>query len=118
MNLSTGVLCLYYVHTDTQLVGGSGPHEGRVEIYHNGTWGTMCDDGWDLQDATVVCRELGCISATATLGTARFGAGSSSILFSGLSCIGNESIITELHHLLTGVHNCSHSEDVGVVCEG
>ena len=118
MNLSTGVLCIYYEHADTRLVGGSGPHEGHVEIYHNGTWGTVCDDGWYLQDATVVCRELGYISATAALGTARFGAGSGPILFSGLSCIGNESIITECHHLLTGMHNCSHSEDVAVVCEG
>ena len=109
---------VFVTGSDIRLVGGSGPHEGRVEVYHNGTWGTVCDDDWNLQDATVVCRQLGYISASAALGSARFGAGSGPILFSGLTCIGNESIITECHHLLTGVHNCTHSEDVGVVCEG
>ena len=99
-------------------MGGSGPHEGRVEVYRNDTWGTVCDDDWNLQDATVVCHQLGYINATAAHGSARFGAGSGPILFSELACIGNESIITECPHLLTGVHNCTHSEDVGVVCEG
>ena len=109
---------VFVTNSDIRLVGGSGPHEGRVEAYHNGTWGTVCDDDWNLQDAAVVCHQLGYINATAALGSARFGAGSGPILFSELACIGNESIITECHHLLTGVHNCSHSEDVGVVCEG
>ena len=99
-----------------ELVGGSGPHEGRVEVYHNGTWGTVCSDGWDLLDATVVCRQLGYIKAAAVLGSARFGAGSGPILFSELSCIGNESVIAECGHDNSGGHNCSHSEDVGVVC--
>ena len=99
-------------------MGGSGPHEGRVEVYHNGTTGTVCDDDWNLQDAAVVCHQLGYINATAALGFARFGAGSGPILFSELACIGNESIITECHHPLTDVHYCTHSEDVGVICEG
>ena len=103
-----------------RLVGGSGQHEGRVEVYHNGAWGTVCDDDWNLQDATVVCRQLGYFDATAALGSDRFGAGSARglISFSELACIGNESSISECPHLLTSVHNCTHSEDVGVVCEG
>ena len=102
-----------------RLVGGSGPHEGRVEVYHNGTWGgTVCDDDWDLQDATVVCRQAGYINATAAVGPARFGSGSGPIVFSEVSCVGNESTITECDHRSTGGHNCSHKEDVGVVCEG
>ena len=99
-----------------RLEGGSGPHEGRVEVLHNGAWGTVCDDGWDLQDATVVCRQLGYISATAAWGSARFGPGSGPILLSDLSCIGNESSITECGHHST--HNCSHGDDAGVVCQG
>ena len=103
---------------DIRLVGGSGPHEGRVEVYHSGTWGTVCDDDWDLQDATSVCRELGYIKATAAVRPARFGSGSGPILFSEVACVGDESTITECDHHSTGGHNCSHKEDVGVVCEG
>ena len=99
-------------------MGGSGPHEGRVEVYHNGTWGTVCDDDWDLQDATVVCRQAGYINATAAVEPARFGSGSGHILFSEVACVGNESTITECDHRSTGGHNCSQSHDVGVVCEG
>ena len=109
------LLCL---HLGIRLVGGSGLHEGRVEVYHSGSWGTVCDDDWDLQDAMVVCRQLGYINATAAVGPARFGSGSGLILFSELSCVGNESNITECDHHNTGGHNCSHSQDVGVVCEG
>ena len=101
-----------------RLVGGSGPHEGRVEVYHNGTWGTVCGDGWDLRDAMVVCRQLGYFNVAAALGSASFGPGSGPIFLSNLSCSGNESHITACPNHGSADLNCTHSEDAGVICEG
>ena len=61
-----------------RLVGGASALEGRVEVYRNGEWGTVCDDRWDDTDAVVACRQLGHHSGTA-FGNARFGRGSGAI---------------------------------------
>ena len=45
-------------HGEVQLIGGSSPNEGRVEVCAC-SWGTVCDDDWDNSDAQVVCRQLG-----------------------------------------------------------
>ena len=90
-----------------------GLYEGRVEVYYNGEWGTICDDGWDLNDAEVVCRELGYGPAIAER---HYGQGSGKIWLSDLDCVGTESSIVNCSHNGWGVHNCNHTSDAGVKC--
>lgn len=87
---------------------------GRVEIYHNSQWGTVCDDDWDMNDAKVVCKQLGCGSAMSSPGSAHFGQGSGQIWMDDIKCSGSESTLTQCSH--TTKHNCNHGEDAGVVC--
>ena len=47
------------VNSDVQLVGGLNTNEGRVEFCENDDWGSVCGDGWDRNNARVVCRQLG-----------------------------------------------------------
>ena len=96
---------------------GSASHRGgRVEVYHNGTWGTVCDDSWDITDANVVCQQLGYERAMFALRFAVFGEGSGPIYYDDVACNGTETHLADCPHLGIGFENCNHSEDAGVVC--
>ena len=109
-------LPLTYTLATLRLIGGSRPGEGRVEIYYRGSWGTVCDDNWDIKDARVVCRQLGYPSAVSAPQSARFGQGSGMIWLDEVQCQGNETSIVNCRHRPWGVHDCSHSEDASVIC--
>ncbi|XP_063962816.1 deleted in malignant brain tumors 1 protein-like isoform X2 [Lytechinus pictus] len=111
-----GVICSSRTGSDIRLVGGSSPTEGRVEVFVNNAWGTVCDDLWDMNDANVACRQLGFGRATSAPGNARYGQGSGSILLDNLGCTGGESSLFSCSHNGVGSHNCGHGEDAGVVC--
>ena len=103
---------------DVRLVDGYRPAEGRVEIYYNGCWGTICDDFWSLNDATVVCRQLGYPRALQALRVASHGQGTGSIVLDDLLCSGAEENLLDCPSFTpAGTHNCAHSEDASVVCE-
>ena len=110
------IYCNYTV--PIRLVGSSSHNYGRVEVYYNGKWGTVCDDGWDYRDATVVCRQLGFYSSVRAYGSARYGKGTGPIWLSRLSCIGKESSLTECSQFSVETKNCTHSDDAAVYCYG
>ncbi|XP_036911169.1 macrophage scavenger receptor types I and II isoform X1 [Sturnira hondurensis] len=99
-----------------RLVDGSGPHEGRVEIFHDGQWGTVCDDHWELHGGQVVCRSLGYRGVLTVHKGAHFGQGTGPIWLNEVYCFGRESSIEECSIRQWGVRSCTHKEDAGVTC--
>ena len=105
---------------DVRLVGGAVPGEGRVEICYGHLWGTVCDDLWGRNEATVVCRQLGYSDVDDSIPFSRafFGSGLTAIHLDDINCQGNESRLGQCLHKGVGVHNCFNSEDAGVICVG
>ena len=133
-------------HGDLQLVGGSNQYEGRVEVCINDQWGTVCDDSWDTTDATVVCRQLGyaytgskhrlaifslietvsikyyipifLFLAGQAFSGAYFGAGTGPIFLDDVHCTSSITSLLQCTSNPVLSHNCAHSDDAGVRCEG
>lgn len=91
---------------------GSDKFSGRVEIYHGGQWGTICNKDFDVKEARVVCSMLGL-----TGGTPYNAPGGRGVIWMDyLQCNGQEVSLTECPHNGWGIIDCSHSDDVGVHC--
>jgi len=110
----TAVTCL--TNNAVELFGGTSPREGRLEIYHNGSWGTVCDDGFTNAAARVVCYSLGFGYAGWETSVVMYGTGKGDIWMDDINCKGTEKHIDECSHRGWGVYDCTHSEDAAVYC--
>ncbi|XP_047415201.1 neurotrypsin-like, partial [Sciurus carolinensis] len=100
-----------------RLVNGENEKEGRVEVYVHGQWGTVCDDGWTDEDATVVCRQLGHKGPARARAMAYFGEGKGPIHVDNVRCVGTERSLADCVKRDFGEHDCRHGEDAGVICD-
>ncbi|CAH1253501.1 SNED1 [Branchiostoma lanceolatum] len=99
-----------------RLVGGNSEFEGRVEINRGGVWGTICDGNWGIQEAQVVCREIGHGGAVAAYGSAHYGQGSGTIWLNNVNCARNEDSISTCPLLSDVTNTCTHASNAGVQC--
>ena len=101
-----------------RLRDGTTSNQGRVELKLNGTWGTICDDYWGIEEANVICRMVGYSEgAWSTNCCGWYGYASGKIWLDNVHCVGDEQTIAACRHGGWGSHNCFHSEDVGVICK-
>ena len=118
-SLVVNIICHFLIVNAVPMrLVGNAHNYGRVEVFYNGEWGTVCDDGWNTADATVVCRQLGFYSSVTAYGSAHYGQGTGPILLTRLSCFGNESSLFECGQSSVGTKTCGHSNDASVYCSG
>ena len=104
-----------------RLANGNSKGEGRVEIFHNGFWGTVCDNNWDIKDGQVVCRQLGFPGVHSAPRRAWFGEGTGFIWLDDVQCDGTERSIYDCPNIPPSGSSwtpvrCEHSKDASVIC--
>ena len=101
-----------------KLVNGSDSHEGHVEIYFLGRWGTVCDHSFSVLDAIVVCRQLGYTIDT-DWKSQKFARGSGFVWLESVDCTGYEDNLLQCRRYGIGMvsQDCrGHNADAGVIC--
>ena len=102
---------------NVRLVGGSSSASGRVEIYHQGQWGTICDDEWNLDEGYAVCIQLGFYGVTRVMGEGEFGPGDeNSPIIEAVDCDGTQTTLEDCQIIGWGTTTCHHRQDAGVEC--
>ncbi|CAN9516206.1 unnamed protein product [Ophioblennius macclurei] len=101
-----------------RLADGADRCSGRVEVRRHEEWGTVCDRGWDLREAYVVCLQLGCGLAEAAPPAAAYGAGRGRIWLHHVQCSGHEASLTSCAVVLHSDPYCTHDNDASVKCSG
>ncbi|KAL9961181.1 hypothetical protein ACROYT_G030079 [Oculina patagonica] len=116
-NTREGILARYQAIASGSIrLNGSTPTTGRVEVYYDGQWGTVCDNAWDINDANVVCRQLGYQQASRAFRGATHGQGTGPIWMDDVACSGSESHIYDCRHRGWGNNDCTHNQDASVEC--
>lgn len=90
---------------------------GRVEVYHNSTWKTLCDEHWGMPNAGVACRQMGCGSPINTSYWNHAGHKTGQIWLR-VDCSGQEGSLKDCLQTRPGLDNCSYTREVAVTCSG
>ena len=100
------------------MVGGRNIYEGRVEVKMDNQWQTLCDAGWDINDADVVCRELDHTYAISALNGSVFDKGEGAVWPSDIKCEGSESSLMNCYStpVVDSVGSCGHGNEAGIIC--
>ena len=102
-----------------RLVGGKSENEGRVEIYYNNTWGTVCGDRhWNQLDSSTVCRQLGYTVAIQNHHSTFFGYLNTPVWMDGVGCNSHDLCLGRCSFSGFGNSRCQHTQDVFVTCKG
>lgn len=96
--------------------GGLLTSAGRVEVLYGGLWGAVCDDRWDLDDANVVCHQLGYPDAVSAPRDSQFGEGTGVIWINEVECTGKEDSLSKCSHSGWGEANCWHDDVASAIC--
>lgn len=102
---------------DLRMVDSPNERSGRLEVFHSGQWGTVCDDFFNDTDAGVACRQMGWDDGVRA-NFLQFPEGTGTIWMDNLMCTGTESSLVDCPFNGFGSHNCIHIEDVGIHCSG
>ena len=116
--LSLSIHIMPILIVPVRLVNGTTPNEGRVEVYYDYSWGTICDESWDINDANVICFMLGYAGASSAHTSAAFGEGTGYVILDNVNCNGSESHINQCGHNGYRTSTCNHDRDAGVTCSG
>lgn len=101
-----------------KLSGGPNHCAGRVEYYDKGQWGAVCGEAWDMNDATVVCRQLNCGKAHKITTTPEYGHSTGQTWIDQIECTGTEFTLAQCSQRQFRDRTCNTTSLAGVVCTG